>query len=376
MLELIDIWKYYEGQPLLRGISFSVGMGETVCLLGPSGSGKSTLLRIISGLEQADSGRLLWDGVDLAGTPPYKRNFGLMFQDYALFPHRNVAENVAFGLRMQNRPSAEIDRRVEAALELVNLSAFARRRVTELSGGEQQRVALARALAPEPRLIMLDEPVAALDRSLREQLTDDLRHILHATGIPAIYVTHDQAEAFAIADRLILLYAGQIAQAGTPAEVYTQPASVKVARFFGLGNLLAGKVVNLLPFRVETAVGVFEPGCGDKADRLGQPVTLLLRPNGAHLLPAAPPTGPSPLEPCVNCIRGRVEEVAFRGGDFHVEVACQAGVSLSFDLERPPERGQLIAFGLAPGSILCLVDSADPAEHLGNPVLPSKPHAS
>ena len=172
MLEIRDIWKSYEGQPLLNGVSFSLEAGETVCLLGRSGSGKSTLLRIIAGLETAERGQVLWQGQDLSAVPVHLRQFGLMFQDYALFPHRDVAENVGFGLRMQGLSKAEISLRVAEALEQVNLAAFAKRRVTDLSGGEQQRVALARALAPRPRLLMLDEPLGALDRALREQLSD------------------------------------------------------------------------------------------------------------------------------------------------------------------------------------------------------------
>ncbi len=192
MLTVENIYKTYEDQPLLKGVSFTVGAHESVCLLGASGSGKSTLLRIIAGLESAESGRILWQSQDLKPVPVHRRQFGLMFQDYALFPHRTVAENVAFGLRMQNLPRPEITNRVAEALDQVNLGSFSGRRVTDLSGGEQQRVALARALAPRPRLLMLDEPLGALDRALREQVMEGLRRLLHATGIPAVYVTHDQ----------------------------------------------------------------------------------------------------------------------------------------------------------------------------------------
>ena len=177
MLELNNLYKTYENQPLLKGISFSLAAGETICLLGASGSGKSTILRIIAGLEQADSGDVRWDGQSLTKIAVHQRNFGLMFQDYALFPHLNVFDNVAFGLQMKKWPKAEIAPRVDEALGQVNMAGFARRRVTELSGGEQQRVALARALAPRPRLLMLDEPLGALDRALRESLLDELRSI-------------------------------------------------------------------------------------------------------------------------------------------------------------------------------------------------------
>ena len=240
MLEIKNIKKTYDNQLLLKGVSFKVEQGETVCLLGPSGSGKSTLLNIISGLQKPEEGQVLWNGRDLCEVPVHKRQFGLMFQDYALFPHRNVVENVAFGLRMKGLTKKEIDENVHDALRQVNMENFAHRRVTDLSGGEQQRVALARALAPRPRLLMLDEPLGALDRALREQLTGELRNLLHHTGIPAIYVTHDQEEAFTIADRLILLSEGCVAQVGSPDEIYNNPDSRWVATFLGMKNFLEG----------------------------------------------------------------------------------------------------------------------------------------
>ena len=234
MLTLKNIHKSYEGKPLLKGISFDVAHGETLCLLGPSGSGKSTLLRIVSGLENAEAGDVLWDGKSLAGIPSHQRNFGLIFQDYALFPHLNVFENVAFGLKMQKMSKDAIQQRVAESLKQVHLTEFDSRRVTDLSGGEQQRVALARALAPRPRLLMFDEPLGALDRRLREYLIVEIREILRASGVPAIYVTHDQAEAFALAHRVILLNDGEIVQSGSPEEIMAQPASTWVAEFLGV----------------------------------------------------------------------------------------------------------------------------------------------
>jgi ABC-type Fe3+/spermidine/putrescine transport system ATPase subunit len=310
MLELINIHKTYENQPLLKGISFSLSAGETICLLGASGSGKSTILRIIAGLEQADSGDVLWDGQSLTKTAVHQRNFGLMFQDYALFPHLNVFDNVAYGLQMKKWPKAEIAPRVDEVLGQVNLGGFARRRVTELSGGEQQRVALARALAPGPRLLMLDEPLGALDRALRESLLDELRSILHHTGIPAIYVTHDQQEAFTIADTIILLREGQIAQAGTPPEVFAHPADGWVARFLGLGNVVNAKIVGSLeggPVKVDSPVGVLDVVCTHQ-HQLGEDITLLLRPR-AELVE----TGET--------LTGVVADVVFREQAFRLELA-------------------------------------------------------
>ena len=234
MLTITNIHKSYEGKPLLKGISLEVAHGETLCLLGPSGSGKSTLLRIVSGLEEAEAGDVLWDGESLANIPSHQRSFGLIFQDYALFPHLNVFQNVAFGLKMQKLPKDQIQQRVDESLRQVHLTGFDSRRVTELSGGEQQRVALARALAPHPRLLMFDEPLGALDRRLREYLLVEIREILEKSGVPAIYVTHDQAEAFVLADRVMLLNGGEIVQSGSPADVFAHPATAWVAEFLGV----------------------------------------------------------------------------------------------------------------------------------------------
>lgn len=357
MLEIQNIIKSYEGQPLLKGISFHVDAGETVCLLGRSGSGKSTLLRIIAGLENAEDGKILWDGRDIQDVPVHRRNFGLMFQDYALFPHRNVAENVAFGLRMQGGiPRAEMDMRVAEALEKVNMAGFARRRVTDLSGGEQQRVALARALAPRPRLLMLDEPLGALDRALREQLGEELRSLLHQTGIPAIYVTHDQEEAFAIADRLILLHEGQIEQVGRPIDVYSRPVSAWVASFLGQTNLVAGKVIGLDPLRVATPVGELQCNCNPALDvKPGSVVTLLLRASAAELCP---------VNKNLPCVDGVVEDIIFRGEQNRMLVRTAAGL-LQFDFfvsVTLPEIGRKVSLALNPAGVLCVGVSRDKHE--------------
>ncbi|MDT8898520.1 ABC transporter ATP-binding protein [Thermanaerothrix sp. 4228-RoL] len=347
MLEVREIWKSYEGQPLLCGVSFEVRPGETVCLLGPSGSGKSTLLRIIAGLEVPEAGQVLWQGEDLAAVPVHQRHFGLMFQDYALFPHRTVAENVAFGLRMQGLPRDEIARRVEDALARVNLREFARRRVTDLSGGEQQRVALARALAPRPRLLMLDEPLGALDRALREQLSEFLRTLLHASGIPTIYVTHDQEEAFAIADRLILLHQGRVVQAGPPDAVYARPATPWVARFLGLTNLLPARVQSRQPLRLETPLGVLDVASDAATSwQEGQRVTALVRPNAARRV--------EPGQAGPNHVEGTVEDVVFRGEGYRMILRCRDGVRLSFTLPQPVQPGTSLTLSLDPDGILPL----------------------
>ena len=346
MLEVLGIYKDYEEKPLLRGVSLSVAQGETVCLLGPSGSGKSTLLRIIAGLESAEAGRICWDGQDLTRVPVHQRHFGLMFQDYALFPHRSVAENVGFGLRMQAVPKDELEHRVAEALEQVNLLTFASRRVTDLSGGEQQRVALARALAPRPRLLMLDEPLGALDRALRTELLQELRQLLHSSQIPAIYVTHDQEEAFSIADGLILLHDGRLVQEGAPDAVYLNPASSWVAHFLGMDNLLSGTVLDPVDMRIGTVLGELTAGravCPGLAE--GEQVQLLLRPGGLRL--AQETDGP-------NRFTGLVEDVVFQGAVYRARVRCAGDLRLHFTLEQPLLQGMEMTFLLEPDSISCL----------------------
>ncbi|MGM1064733.1 ABC transporter ATP-binding protein [Saccharothrix sp. Mg75] len=222
----------------VSGVDLDVADGEVVALLGPSGCGKSTLLRTVAGLEPPSGGTVSWDGADLAGTPVHRRGFGLVFQDGQLFPHRDVAGNVGFGLRVRGVARGARDERVDALLELVGLAGYRRRRVTELSGGEQQRVALARALAPRPRLLLLDEPLSALDRALREQLAVDLARLLREAGATALVVTHDHDEAFTLADRVAVMRAGRITQVGAPAEVWRHPADVDTARFLGCGKVL------------------------------------------------------------------------------------------------------------------------------------------
>jgi len=225
----------FGGAIAVHGVDLEVGAGETLAILGPSGCGKTTLLRAIAGLQPLDAGRITWDGADLAAVPPHQRRFGLMFQEYALFPHRDVGGNVAFGLRMAGVRGDERRRRVDEVLDLVRLGDLRDRRVAGLSGGEQQRVALARALAVEPRLLMLDEPLGALDRPWRERLLREIRSLLDAAHLPALYVTHDHEEAFALAERIGVMRAGRLVQVGAVAEVWRHPADEWTATFLGFG---------------------------------------------------------------------------------------------------------------------------------------------
>ncbi len=345
-LEVRKITKNYEGKPLLRGISIQVRQGETLCLLGRSGSGKSTLLRIIAGLEEPDGGQVCWNGEDIADVPTYRRHFGLMFQDYALFPHLNVSENVAFGLRMQGSNSSENLKLVNEALDRVNMGAFAQRKVTDLSGGEQQRIALARALAPKPRLLMLDEPLAALDRVLRLELQQELRALLPKTNIPVIYVTHDQEEALLLGDQLAILAEGQIEQIGTPEDVFQKPGSLSVAEFFGMTNTLKGRVKNLDPLIVATVQGDFRPGvCEQQNFILGMEVTLLLRPIGVSV-------STTPL--AENTLRGTVADCVFKGDSFEVTIRVDAQKNMRFQLPAALPQSAAVSLSLPSNSVNCL----------------------
>ena len=263
----------------LDGVDLDVTAHETVCVLGPSGSGKSTLLRAVAGLQPLDGGRILLDGADQAGTPPHRRGVGLMFQDHQLFPQRDVGGNVAFGPRMHRVPRDLRERRVAELLDLVGLPGAAQRAVGTLSGGEQQRVALARALAPEPRLLMLDEPLGQLDRSLRERLVVELRQLFGRLGTTVLAVTHDQGEAFALADRVVVMRDGRIAQSGTPLEVWQRPADAFVARFLGFENVTEATVSGAVADSPWGKLPV--PDDAPQGAR-----TLLVRPAGVRLVAA------------------------------------------------------------------------------------------
>lgn len=324
LLSVRNVRKTYPPDTIaLHDVSLDVKWGEIVALLGPSGCGKSTLLRLIAGLDEADSGELLLNGLTLADVPVHKRNFGLMFQEFALFPHKDVAANIGFGLRMAGRSRSDTEARVDELLALVSLDGYGGRAMHELSGGERQRVALARSLAPNPRLLMLDEPLGDLDRALREELLGELRGILKSLGQTAVYVTHDQQEAYAIADRLVIMDRGRVEQIGTPQEVFEAPSSAHVASFLGLGNLLPAHVDAENPMLARTPVGAFDlrrtlhPG-----DH-----TLLIRPDSASLMPPKT-TGPG-------VISGSVVLRSFRGSRYRLAIVVpgdQSDHRLEFEL--------------------------------------------
>ncbi|SFB59667.1 thiamine transport system ATP-binding protein [Amycolatopsis marina] len=265
----------YGGFTAVEDVRLELADGEVLALLGPSGSGKSTLLRAITGLEPMTAGAIRWDGADLSAVPVHRRGFGLVFQDGQLFPHRDVAGNIAFGLRMHGVPAARQATRTAELLDLVGLTGYERRRVTGLSGGEAQRVALARALAPEPRLLLLDEPLSGLDAGLREQLAIDLADLLRTAKITTLLVTHDQEEAFTLADRVAVLDGGRIQQVGSVHEVWTRPADENVARFLGVTTVLDAEIRGGVARAALGAVPV--PGHPDGPVRLG------LRPSGLRV---------------------------------------------------------------------------------------------
>jgi thiamine transport system ATP-binding protein len=296
MLRVEDVTVRFDGKPALDGVTLDVADGEVVTVLGPSGSGKSTLLRVIAGLQRSEDGRVLLDGNDLAAVPPHRRGIGLVFQDHALFHHRDVAGNVGFGPRMQNESTEAIERRVRELLELVGLGGFEHRSVATLSGGEQQRVALARALAPEPRVLLLDEPLGSLDRRLRDRLLDDLARLFEEVRVTAVYVTHDQAEAFALGDRVAVMRAGQVVQVGTPDAIWARPADADVALFLGLRNVHEGLLVRPEAVLVQPADGREGNGVVTSAVRQGPTVRLLVRLDTGETLEALATSLEHPLQ--------------------------------------------------------------------------------
>jgi ABC-type Fe3+/spermidine/putrescine transport system ATPase subunit len=354
MIEVVSVSKSFGGKTVVREVSFRVEEGQILCLLGPSGCGKTTLLRIVAGLETADAGYVAFDGRRLDEVPVHQRGFGLMFQDFALFPHKGVSENVAFGLRMQALTRQQVEARVAEMLDLVGLAGYEQRRVYDLSGGEQQRVALARSLAPGPRLLMLDEPLGSLDRALREGLMNELRAILKRVGVTSIYVTHDQQEAFAVSDQVIVLRQGSVVQTGSPQSVYRHPASPWVAYFLGLTNLVPGRVARSDPLEVDSPLGSVR--LGEREGLVpGQEITLLIRPEAVRRGSECDQEGDLIVE-------GTVGECSFRGGHYRLVVRHESGLDLAFELtydgSRLPERGQPITLAVRPEAIGLLTGGA------------------
>jgi len=311
LLTLNHISKLFGSTRAVNDVSLDVNQGEFFGLLGPSGCGKTTTLRMIAGLEHPDSGSIEFDGQNITSLPPERRGFGMVFQNYALFPHLNVFENVAFGLRARHKPKTELNERVASALELVQLPGYAQRRIDELSGGQQQRVAIARAIAIEPALLLFDEPLSNLDVSLREETRGELRELVTRLGLTAVYVTHDQEEAFALCDQISVMVGGKLVQSGKPRELYEEPADISVARFLGRNNLI--RTMRLSSSK--TSDGEFKTLDGghtltcevrhDDLAPLNKPVFLSIRPEQVLL--------GSPTSPTNNTFTGIVREIVYAG---------------------------------------------------------------
>jgi putative spermidine/putrescine transport system ATP-binding protein len=298
-----DVQKSYDGETLVvKNLNLGVTAGEFLTMLGPSGSGKTTTLRMIAGFERPTSGRIELRGVDVTAEAPYERNVNTVFQDYALFPHMSVGENVGYGLMIRRVPRRDRDRRVIEALEMVRLAGYEKRRPSQLSGGQRQRVALARALINRPRVLLLDEPLGALDLKLREEMQLELKTIQREVRITFVYVTHDQEEALAMSDRLAVFNLGRIEQVGTPAEVYEHPATTFVAGFVGTSNLLRGEVARSI---------------------LGAAGTFTVRPEKIRLAGPDEAAGPDEV-----AALGHITEVVYLGSDTRYFVALDAGASL------------------------------------------------
>ncbi|RLF55656.1 MAG: polyamine ABC transporter ATP-binding protein [Thermoplasmata archaeon] len=308
-------------EPTLRGFSLRLREGKLTSLLGPSGEGKTTVLKIIAGFLKPHRGMVLFDGEDVSGLPPEERGLGIVFQNYALFPHMTVYDNVAFGLRMRGWPRSKIGKRLSEVLKLVGLEGYERRLPRELSGGEQQRLALARALAPRPQVLLLDEPLSALDAALRGELRREIRRIQREIGVTTLYITHDQSEALYLSDHVAILLGGRVVQEGPPEEVYLRPLSLQVARFLEMENLLDGKVVSARGDQVEVEVPALShiklKVSTKKNIEGGAEVVVGIRPFHIELLGE---------EECgKNILSAEVKEIEFTGKDYLITLSAGSG---------------------------------------------------
>jgi spermidine/putrescine transport system ATP-binding protein len=355
VLEGLGLTRRFGDTAAVAGVDLAVARGEYFCIVGPSGSGKSTLLRMLAGFETPDTGEIRLAGRRVDGLPPEKRDLNTVFQGYALFPHLSVAENVGFGLRMRGIPREERRRAVQEALSLVRLGGYGERFPRTLSGGEQQRVALARAVVNRPTVLLLDEPLAALDRKLRTRMQEELRRIQREVGITFIHVTHDQQEALRLGDRLAVMHEGRFLQVGPPARVYQRPATTFVADFLGTANLLDGVVAEGGGSTVRVGDGILlTVAADDGLPPPGSRIRLALRPEAVGLLPGAGADGPG------NVLRGRVErreavggfeELFVRVGPLLLEVHLASSPS-----RRVPGSGEEVHLWVDPSDLVLLQD--------------------
>lgn len=343
LLNIREIAKSFGQRPVLRDVSLSVAEGEFLTILGESGSGKTTLLRIVAGFENADSGEIFMAGERLDLLPPYKRRVNTVFQQYALFPHLTVAENVGYGLRVARASKPEIQARVEEALAMVKMSAYANAKPAKISGGQQQRIALARALVNRPRLLLLDEPLSALDASLRREMQVELKSLQREVGISFVFVTHDQEEAMVMSDRVALLREGELEQVASPREIYNRPATAYAAQFIGHTNLLRAQVTN----------GVAH--CGS----LSWPVALA---DGPAVFSLRPENIRAATPPRANAIsfRGKTLNQAFHGATDLLQVQSADGLIFSVRFASRKDRASEAEFEFSPEDTIVVRDSAEP----------------
>ena len=305
IIEIKGVSKTYEDNTVLDNLTLNIKKNEFLTLLGPSGCGKTTTLKIIAGFEEADTGEVLFDGKDISSLPPYKRQVNTVFQKYALFPHMNVYENIAFGLKIKKKSKTEIDTKVKEMLKLVALEGFEKRKIDSLSGGQQQRVAIARALINEPEVLLLDEPLGALDLKLRKEMQIELKRIQQRLGITFIFVTHDQEEALTMSDTIIVMNKGKIQQMGSPEDIYNEPSNAFVADFIGESNILDGTMLE--DFKVKFCDTVFE--CVDKGFNKNELIDVVIRPEDIKI-----------VEANKGMLKGVVKSIIFKGVHYEIEV--------------------------------------------------------
>jgi spermidine/putrescine transport system ATP-binding protein len=362
-VQLVDLVKRFSEVTAVAGINLDMPPGEFFSLLGPSGCGKTTTLRLIAGFERPDEGQILLDGVDMAQTPPHRRNVNTVFQNYALFPHLSVAENVGFGLRYKDVSKQDAKRKIAEALELVRLSGFERRRPSQLSGGQQQRVALARALILNPAVLLLDEPLGALDAKLRKALQIELKALQEEIGITFVYVTHDQEEALTMSDRLAVMSNGRVEQIGTPSDVYEEPTTAYVADFLGVSNLMDAEASGLDAEgrAAKVRLGEFELTAGQGDTDARGSVKIVIRPERIRLEESGAAGQ--------NRVPGMVERVVYVGSTMQVFVHLAPGQSMQAWVQNtgdglPYAQGHPVSVHLPVDALRVLVDTGAPVPDL------------
>ena len=335
IIEIKNVSKTYGDNTVLNNLSLNIRKNEFLTLLGPSGCGKTTTLKILAGFESGDSGKVLFNGEDISNLPPYKRQLNTVFQKYALFPHMNVYENIAFGLKIKKVSKNEIDKKVSEMLKLVALEGFEKRSIDSLSGGQQQRIAIARALVNEPKVLLLDEPLGALDLKLRKEMQSELKRIQQRLGITFIFVTHDQEEALTMSDTIVVMNKGVIQQMGSPEDIYNEPANAFVADFIGESNIVNGTMLEDL--KVEFCDHVFT--CVDKGFNTNEAVDVVIRPEDIEI--TSPENG---------MITGKVNSVKFKGVHYEIEVLEHEHKWIVHNIKNA-EIGAMVGLNISPESI-------------------------